>query len=266
MNMLAQRLRSIPQRAAAGLIAALAATAILPATPATAQSAEEGIAKLPSLRADLAAAQRDEADTLATIEKAVAASRALLDQHQSLVEEARNLGLEGEALQRDLDTQAATAAKQREAAAQHNTQCPHETHDATLAAKCNEDMTRLNTWANRIKTETDRLETAKEQHNKKVADIEAKDRQLLAQLTQLQTSDAAERERLATLRAHLTSLRTALAGARAHCATLGKTGAATPDSDVAQACRMAFPDEPASERPPAANSPAVSPPPAEAPK
>jgi chromosome segregation ATPase len=252
MNRFALRQRQIPRRAAAGLIAVLAATASWPATPAAAQSAEQDIAKLPSLQAELAAAQRDEADMLATIEKAVAAARALLDQHQSLADAARSLSLEGEALQRDLDTQAASAAKQREAAAQHNSQCPHETGDAALAATCNEDMTRLNTWANRIKAESDRLEATKQQHNKKVADIEAKDRALLAQLTQLQTSDAAERERLATLRARLASLRTALAGARAHCATLGKTGPAMPESGVAQACRTAFPDAPASQAPPEA--------------
>ncbi len=176
-------------------------TLALSARDAAAQSAEGvDVSRLASLQAELQTGSAEETAVAGAIAKAVEDRKPLIEQHKSNVERTKALRPEGEALRAALSAEISEAEKQRAAAAQHNASCPRETKDAALVAKCNGETERLNAWADRLKAEIDRLEPAKAKYNEEVAEIQKRDHQIVAQLTELQAADSDARTRLEAVR------------------------------------------------------------------
>jgi chromosome segregation ATPase len=204
---------------AIALTAGLAGAALAAgARPSAAQTASQvDLSKLAALRADLRIAVREEADIIAAITEGVEDAKPLLEEHRSRIAQSEALKPEGEALRTALISQHSDAEKQHAAVAAHNAECPHETKDAALLAKCNGEIGHLNAWAGRLKAESERLEPAKAKYNKEVAEIQQRDREIVARLTELRTADAEQRQKLEAVRARLADFGAALANARTRC-------------------------------------------------
>jgi chromosome segregation ATPase len=201
--------------------------------------------KLQSLQADLQGAKDQEAGIVALISQGVEASKMLLTQHAALADQAKALQPEGETLRKELEAANSDAEKQRAAAAKHNAQCPHETTEAALVAKCNEAMNHLNAWASKVKAELSRLATAKEDYTKKLTEIAEHDKKILAELADLRTKDTAQRKQLAELHDHVVTLLSDVATARAQCQALEKAPADPVNAEALEACRAAKEQSPA---------------------
>lgn len=220
--------------------------------PAAAQTSL-ALPKLESLQADLLAAKGEEAAIVTLISKGVEASKALLAQHAAFADQAKTLQPEGETLRTQLEAANADAEKQRDAVAKHNAQCPHETTDAAMVAKCNDAMTHLNAWASRTKAELTRLAAAKEQYNKKLAEIGEHDRQIVDELADLRAKDTARRKQLAEVHDHVVALLAEVTTARAQCKALEKAPADPANAEALQACRAAKENSPSPAPVPDAN-------------
>jgi chromosome segregation ATPase len=224
---------------AMALAAGLAGATLVPsAQPAAAQTqAQVDLSKLAALQADLRAAVTEEADIIGTITKRVEDSKPLLEEHRSRIAQAEALKPEGEALRTALVAQSAEVEKQHAAVAAHNTECPRETKDAALLAKCNGEIGPLNAWASRLKAELGRLEPAKAKYNKEVAEIQQRDREIMERLAELRAADAEQRQKLEAVRARLADLGAALANAKTRCREVESAPEDASNAEALNQCR-----------------------------
>jgi chromosome segregation ATPase len=231
-----------------------------------AQSAEAvDLSKLATLQADFEAAKAKDASLIAAMTKGVEDSAALVEKHKALVAQLTALKPEGESLKTALSNQNAEVEKQRAATTAHNAACPHEAKDAAQAAKCNEEVGRLNTWTARIKAETDRLTPLKAKYNSEIEDIQKRDRDVIAQLDAIRSADTDQRKQLDVVREHAKQLRAALSAGKARCRAIEKAATDPANEEDLHYCKAIGQVEtpvwqaPSSNNAPAEASPAIHP-------
>jgi peptidoglycan hydrolase CwlO-like protein len=223
-----------------------------PHSAAAQTAADVDLSKLAAVQSDLRVAATEEGALIAAITQAVDEAKSLMEDHNSRAVEIERLKPEGEELRKAFIAQNAAAEKQRMAVATHNESCPHETKDAVLVAKCNDEMGQLNAWATQIKADMERLEPSKDKYNRQVAEIQKHEHEILARLADLRRADIDQRQKLEAVRARMTELRATLASGKARCGEIEKAAEDAGKAEALAYCRAMIWNDVASERGPAA--------------